>query len=336
MSLKVLFRLGRHFHPHPHNVISSVSRRAFAALSPTEINDRLRAFETDDTKHVAEDDVVKSVKEDDNDDGGEEVVSVVSVRSPVKSYDKNVLPSNTPCEDSHAEANFDEGMMFGVFDGHGGHYCGQVVSKRLFSYIHAALLPPDRLQRHLAAQEGESTDDPAYNDSLVSSTDAVPFVSVLQSLYRDSYLKYLRDLTTRSFESTSAKFEHAFISLDEDMSAEALDAPEMSDTDLHTRHVALSGAVAAVAHIEGNRLTLAGCGDCVGVIGSLSENNTWVATKLSREHNSDNREEVARIKGEHPGERDIIRGDRLHGILAPLRAFGDFRFKWPADVIRDR
>ena len=300
-------------------------------MSPTEINDRLRAFEIDDTKHS--DDVRRPRDEDDPDP---DRVSVVSVRAPVKSYDKNVLASNSPCEDSHAEANFDDGMMFGVFDGHGGHYCGQVVSKRLFSYIHAALLPPDRLRRHLEAQETESLDEPAYNDTLVSSTDSVPFVSILQSLYRESYLSYLRDLTTRTFDSTTARFEHAFLALDDHMSAEALDSPEMSDTDLHTRHVALSGAVAAVAHVERNRLTLAGCGDCVGVIGSLSENNTWVATKLSKEHNSDNREEVARIKDEHPGERDIIRGDRLHGILAPLRAFGDFRFKWPAEVIRDR
>ena len=37
----------------------------------------------------------------------------------------------------------------------------------------------------------------------------------------------------------------------------------------------------------------------------------------------------------HPGEqkRSIFQGDRLLGMLAPLRAFGDFRFKWKAEVI---
>ena len=52
---------------------------------------------------------------------------------------------------------------------------------------------------------------------------------------------------------------------------------------------------------------------------------------MTAEHNSDNAAEVKRILGEHPKEedRDIIRGDRLLGILAPLRAFGDFKFKWP-------
>ena len=31
--------------------------------------------------------------------------------------------------------------------------------------------------------------------------------------------------------------------------------------------------------------------------------------------------------------RDIIRGERLLGSLAPLRAFGDFKFKWSGELI---
>ena len=56
---------------------------------------------------------------------------------------------------------------------------------------------------------------------------------------------------------------------------------------------------------------------------------------MTTEHNSDNTTEVNRILSEHPPEeeRDIIRGDRLLGILAPLRAFGDFKFKWPEETI---
>lgn len=43
------------------------------------------------------------------------------------------------------------------------------------------------------------------------------------------------------------------------------------------------------------------------------------------------------IAGEHPAnERDsVIRGERLLGQLAPLRAFGDFRYKWPAQVLEE-
>ena len=110
-----------------------------------------------------------------------------------------------------------------------------------------------------------------------------------------------------------------------------------SDVHMKTLTVALSGCVAAVAHIDGNMLHVASTGDCSAVLGSLSENETWVAKKLTTEHNSDNREEVQRILSEHPGEnpRDIIKGDRLLGILAPLRAFGDYKFKWPATQIEE-
>jgi pyruvate dehydrogenase phosphatase len=58
---------------------------------------------------------------------------------------------------------------------------------------------------------------------------------------------------------------------------------------------------------------------------------------LTVDHNTDNQAEVKRILEEHPGEpkRNIFRGDRLLGMLAPLRAFGDFRFKWDASVIKE-
>ena len=35
----------------------------------------------------------------------------------------------------------------GIFDGHGGPQCAQVISKRLFAYIAAALLPNDVLNK---------------------------------------------------------------------------------------------------------------------------------------------------------------------------------------------
>ena len=34
-------------------------------------------------------------------------------------------------------------------------------------------------------------------------------------------------------------------------------------------------------------------GDCTAVIGSLSDTDTWVAKKLTYEHNSDNQNEVS-------------------------------------------
>jgi pyruvate dehydrogenase phosphatase len=65
------------------------------------------------------------------------------------------------------------------------------------------------------------------------------------------------------------------------------------------------------------------------VLGYLSEDGSWGARKLGKEHTSENAAEVERLYGEHPpNERDtVLRMDRLLGQLMPLRAFGDFRFK---------
>ena len=52
--------------------------------------------------------------------------------SPVKSFDMNSIRSNNPTEDAHSEAiirvgtTAPNGMLFGIFDGHGGAACGQV------------------------------------------------------------------------------------------------------------------------------------------------------------------------------------------------------------------
>lgn len=49
-----------------------------------------------------------------------------------------------------------------------------------------------------------------------------------------------------------------------------------------------------------------------------------------------NQNEVERIAREHPGERvhSLLRnGGRMLGELAPSRAFGDVRYKWPAELL---
>lgn len=127
--------------------------------------------------------------------------------------------------------------------------------------------------------------------------------------------------------------ENAFLRLDEDISSEALENPKNS----RTMSVAMSGAVACVAHIDGQHLHIGNTGDCAAVLGSLTDTGQWQTKKLTNEHNSDNVAEVRRILGEHPStERDsVIRNERLLGQLAPLRAIGDFRYKWSASILKN-
>eukprot|EP00096_Caligus_rogercresseyi_P009208 TRINITY_DN3089_c0_g1_i1.p1 TRINITY_DN3089_c0_g1~~TRINITY_DN3089_c0_g1_i1.p1 ORF type:complete len:470 (-),score=135.61 TRINITY_DN3089_c0_g1_i1:798-2207(-) len=258
---------------------------------------------------------------------------------PVKSFDLNSLKSNNPIEDSHAEAvlHGGRGFLFGVIDGHGGPACAQVVAKRILHYVAAGILPIEDLTSHLSAlEEGDSKS--AHYNLIQAFNDPYELVKDLQSLYRQSYLDYVRDVHANVVSrmdhdegtSLAESLVKSFESLDGDLSREA------ENMDLKTLTVALCGAVAVLAHIEGPHLHVASTGDCSAVLGSLSETNTWIAKKMTVEHTADNAVEVKRILSEHPESerRSILNKDRLLGVLAPLRAFGDFKFKWPAERIR--
>ncbi|KAL6256528.1 hypothetical protein P5V15_012642 [Pogonomyrmex californicus] len=252
----------------------------------------------------------------------------------IKYYDSNQLASNNPIEDTRSEAQclLTKGVLLGVFDGHGGGACAQVVSKRLFHYISACLLPPKLLQQYL-----NSINSDRKLELLETFNDKVEFVAEIRDLYQASFLSFLNDLvqdTRQEFQMEKA-LENAFVRLDNDLSNEALLQLNKKDA-ARTLAVAMSGTVAAVAHIDGPHLHVAGVGDCKAVLGVLSENDGWSAKVMTVEHNADNRAEVERILSEHPlNERStVIKMERLLGQLAPLRSLGDFRYKWTKDVMK--
>lgn len=165
------------------------------------------------------------------------------------------------------------------------------------------------------------------SDSFTTNfNDKLDFVEEVKEMYEQSFLRYATELAAASSASGSSEiFENAFLRLDRDISEEAINNPSP-----RTLAVALSGSCAVVAMVNRSNLTVAGCGDCVAVLGSLSDTGQWIAKKLNNEHNSDNVNELRRIIGEHPDseKNTVIRGERLLGQLAPLRAMGDFKFKW--------
>lgn len=248
------------------------------------------------------------------------------------SYDSNQLPSNSPCEDARTEGSFihTTGLLVGVFDGHAGQACAQVISKRLLRYLAASLMPQSILRQEMSSEGARS------HSFLRCHNDKHDFVEELRDLYENNFRNFTNELlqstprTDEQFDMTKV-LENAFLRLDRDISDEA-----MTSGISQTLSVALSGSVGIVAHVDKNHLHVAATGDCQAVLGSISEDGHWVAKKLNIEHNAENIGEVKRILNEHPmSERDtIIRGDRLLSQLAPLRAFGDVRYKWPREKLQ--
>lgn len=164
---------------------------------------------------------------------------------------------------------FTAGVLLGVFDGHGGGACAQVVSKRLFHYISACLLPPKLLQQYLNSISSEKK-----LELLQTFNDKVEFITEIRDLYQASFLNFIKDLMRsndrKEFQMEKA-LENAFLRLDNDLSDEALLQLNKKDA-ARTLAVAMSGAVAAVAHIDGPHLHVAGVGDCQAILGVLSGN----------------------------------------------------------------
>lgn len=86
-------------------------------------------------------------------------------------------------------SGFFSGMLMGIFDGHGGGACAQVVSKRIFNYIAACLLPPEQLQRYLS-----SLDAAQPLDLIDSYNEKVQFVEDVRELYKNSFSQFVSDL----------------------------------------------------------------------------------------------------------------------------------------------
>lgn len=219
--------------------------------------------------------------------------------------------------------------MLGVFDGHAGGACAQIIAKRLLRYIGTSLVPPAQLRQLLA--------DGARSDSFLQChNDRVDFVAEIRSVYEESFARFAGELAlTNAVSDVATVMERAAVRLDEDISAEAL---RNGGTDPRTMSVAMSGAVACTLHVAGNELHVSSTGDCAAVLGTLNETGDgWRATKLSASHCAENAVEVRRIRAEHPvSERhSVIRAERLLGQLAPLRAFGDFRYKWSREVLEE-
>ncbi|CAD0083614.1 unnamed protein product [Aureobasidium vineae] len=78
-------------------------------------------------------------------------------------------------------------------------------------------------------------------------------------------------------------------------------------------------------------LHVACTGDSRAVLGKKNHDGTWTAIPLSIDQTGSNSDEIAKIHREHPGEEDIVKNGRVLGLMVS-RAFGDGRWKWPADL----
>lgn len=113
-------------------------------------------------------------------------------KSVILSYESNQLAANNPCEDCRTEASFLHkkgkliffkcknsfnifylcflGFICGIFDGHGGPACSQVISKRLLRYIAASLIDRKILKEQIDKGCNSQSFLKCHNDKVLVST----------------------------------------------------------------------------------------------------------------------------------------------------------------------
>ncbi|XP_037308351.2 pyruvate dehydrogenase [acetyl-transferring]-phosphatase 2, mitochondrial [Pungitius pungitius] len=255
----------------------------------------------------------------------------------VRKFESNQLAANTPNEDRHTAATClqSKGMLFGVFDGHGGWACAQAVSERLLLYAAVAMMSKQRLEELEKCMEHGGAVPPILQ---WYKHHADFNYRECASLYIDHLRVFWQELLDSEEHgegmSPADALEWSFKRLDADISLEA-QVPLYNDLMKSTAiQVAFSGCTACVAHISTDRIHVANSGDSRAVLGVLEEDGSWSALPLSLDHNTQNQAEVERIKAQHPpSERNtVVTDDRLLGVLMPLRGFGDVRFKWSLEL----
>lgn len=258
----------------------------------------------------------------------------------IKHFMTNKLASNCPIEDRAAEVrlklddtdNSPNSYLFGMFDGHAGCACAQVVSERLFSYIAVMLSSMDMLYK-IKHEEVEACHDLVYRFTHKDNYHS----SDMLDMYKKSLRKLASEMITAPNDDCTMEdiLKAAFMRLDHDILSDAQPDPVHSTLNMETVSLALSGTCATLAYVHETDLFVANTGDCKAVLGQQNEEDNWSAKSLSNDHSAENVNEVERLNNQHPNESNqILRNGRLLGDLAPLRAFGDARYKWPARVMK--
>lgn len=135
-----------------------------------------------------------------------------------------------------------------------------------------------------------------------------------------------------SSQEADQAMKRAFLELDRDImetGAAAVSGPRYLADAMAEVGPAYAGSCALVSYYneQTHLLKVACTGDSRAVLGRRNDIGEWTAIALSADQTGYNKEEIARLAEEHPGEDEIIRDGRILG-LAVSRAFGDSRWKW--------
>ncbi|KAK1228436.1 hypothetical protein PQX77_008499 [Marasmius sp. AFHP31] len=256
------------------------------------------------------------------------------------------LPSNDPIEDAHSHQIIQQDshlhqdtpgdyLFFSVFDGHRGPETSQLLSRVLIRAVALEL-----------SQLALDVHKPLSNNGIIRSISSLVWpTSKSKPPQETEYTQRISVAIEKAFTTLDRELLNAPLAILKEtlQSQPKLDqVPDLSKHPLALKTMlpAISGSCALMAIFDTARqdLFVACSGDSRAVAGALKTGvdgkGVWSVDALSEDQTGRNPNEAQRIISEHPKEEaeDVIRRGRILGGLEPSRAFGDARYKWPAEI----
>ncbi|KEY70445.1 hypothetical protein S7711_06608 [Stachybotrys chartarum IBT 7711] len=222
----------------------------------------------------------------------------------VTRYDLVQLPSNDPIEDDHAEKIVDYPSRAAVGNEAKSDWMFWGVFDGHSGWTTSATLR-ESLINYVATE---------LNDTFKAAAGTQPSSAAIDMAIKTGFNRLDNEIVHKSVEKV-------FKASSKTVAAELLQP-------------ALSGSCALLSFYDSRSklLRVACTGDSRAVLGRRAQSGKWTATALSEDQTGGNPHEAARLRGEHPGEDNVVRNGRVLGGLEPTRAFGDAVYKWSREV----
>ncbi|KAE8706026.1 Pectinacetylesterase family protein isoform 1 [Hibiscus syriacus] len=236
--------------------------------------------------------------EDDDDDGD-------GYRLSMKSQNLQWAQGKAGEDRTHLVVSEEEGWIFvGIYDGFSGPDA------------------PDHLLNNLFHAVFEVLKGISWNNGKAESDEAMGFDSK----------KWKCDCDRQRFElsmnSTASRFKHSdFLkALSEALTKTEETYLKMADLkpELHAM-----GSCVLVMLMNGEDIYVMNLGDSRAIIAQKTQSSNLIPHQLTMDHNSDVKEEVERIRKEHPDDDEAVVNERVKGYLKVTRAFGAGFLKQP-------
>lgn len=201
-------------------------------------------------------------------------IVITECMGPVQKIECNQLASNHPIEDRvrvstvQLSDSTSKSMMCGVFDGHGGGSCADVISRRLFHYIAVSLSanPKEYIKSKMEDSIVDLVNIPDPQKNKTPFYDDRAFLA-LRQVVADSEIdlleRFANKISDDPKESVAEKLRDAFLQCDNDL-AEEIErylSPGTPNLLLHFYYsLAVSGCCATVLLLHENKAYVANSG----------------------------------------------------------------------------